>query len=305
MSVKIEAAQVKLLRESTGAPVLDCREALQACNGELEESVIWLKKRGVAIAANKAGRTTSDGLVAIATTPSGMSASMVELTSETDFVAKNDRFQALAAQIAAVALSFDFDNTQIVKNDADVEPLLNVKIGNSTIRDMITEHIALLGENINLKRASCIKLSKGCVVSYVHNTINEGLGKIGVLVGLSSSGGDRAIIAALAKKIAMHIAAARPMALDRASLNHKDIEKEKEIFREQAMASGKDPHVVDKMVEGRMRKFFEEVVLLEQIFVIDGKTKISDLLQTAGKELGIQITIEGFSRFMIGEKILK
>ncbi len=289
---EITSEKVKQLRETSGAGMMDCKKALTEMGGDIEQALDWLRKKGMAAAQKKSGRTAADGAVGIsADANSGV---MVELNSETDFVAKNDKFQALAAEIVIAA-----------KGVTDIEALKNASLkSGKSVQDSVVELIAIIGENINLRRMAKVSATDGVVVSYTHNQITPGLGKIGVLVAMESKG-DKAKLAALGKQIAMHIAAARPEALTQAEIDPEALEREKEIFREQAAASGKPANVIDKMVEGRVRKYYEEVVLLEQVFVMDNKTKIADVLKAAAGDVGAEVSISAFKRFTVGEGIEK
>lgn len=290
--VEITAGLVKELREKSGAGMMDCKKALVECNGVFEEAVDWLRKKGLSAAAKKSGREAAEGLVAVIV--DGNKAAMLELNAETDFVARNDKFQALANNIAKTAL----------QTNKETEELKEAKYpeGSQTIAEAITDHIAIIGENMNLRRVNYISAKEGVVSSYVHNAIAEGLGKIGVLVALESTG-DKAKLADLGKRIAMHIAAARPESLDITSVNPDALEREKQIFSDQARNSGKPESIIEKMVEGRVKKYYQEVVLLEQIFVMDNKNSISQVLIDSAKEIGAPVTISGFLRYELGEGI--
>lgn len=290
--VEITAGLVKDLREKTGAGMMDCKKALVECKGVFDEAVDWLRKKGLSAAAKKSGREAAEGLIALAV--DGKKAAILELNAETDFVARNDKFQNLAHNIVKVAL----------KSNKDVDQLKEEKYpeGNQTVAEAITDHIAVIGENMNLRRVNYVQSNDGIIASYVHNAIADGLGKIGVLVALESAG-DKNKLAELGKRIAMHIAAARPESLDIASVNSENLEREKQIFAEQARNSGKPDSIVEKMVEGRVKKYYQEVVLLEQIFVMDNKTTISQVLLDSAKEIGAPISISSFLRFELGEGI--
>jgi elongation factor Ts len=288
----MSASLIKDLRERTGAGMMDCKKALDENAGNVDAAIDWLRKKGLASAAKKSGRVAAEGLVAVAV--SGNSAAVVELNSETDFVARNDQFQALVAEVANVAL-----------NTGDVEALKNQKTASGkTVSEAVTEAIATIGENMNLRRSAKLSVKEGIVATYVHSAVKAGLGKIGVLVALESAGKKEAL-EALGKQIAMHIAAAKPEALNREQVDSSNLERERNVLRDQALASGKPAEVVEKMIEGRIRKYYEEVVLLEQLFVIDGKTKISDVVKAAEKDAGSAITLAAFERFALGEGIEK
>lgn len=290
--VEITASLVKELREKSGAGMMDCKKALVECSGVFEEAVDWLRKKGLSAAAKKSGREAAEGLVAVKVDRN--KAAIIELNAETDFVARNDKFQVLARNIVKVAL----DDGQ------DIESLKNAKYpeGSQTISEAITDHIAVIGENMNLRRVNYISVDDGAISSYIHNAIANGLGKIGVLVALESTG-DREKLLELGKKVAMHVAAARPLSLDIESVDSEALEREKQIFADQARASGKPDNIIEKMVEGRIKKYYQEVVLLEQIFVMDNKTSISQVLAEAAKEIGAPVSLKGFLRYELGEGI--
>jgi elongation factor Ts len=291
---EISASQVKELREKTGAGMLDCKKALSETAGDLEAAVDWLRTKGLAAAAKKSGRVAAEGLIALAI--SGTQGAMIELNAETDFVARNEQFQTLAGHIAGVALS---------AGTSDVEALKATAVsGGGTVQDAITAAISTIGENINLRRAVTLSVGSGLVASYVHNTVKEGLGKIGVLVALETTS-THARVKELGKQVAMHIAAAKPDALTRDQVDAARVERERQVFKEQAMASGKPAEIAEKMVEGRLRKYYEEVVLLEQLFVMDGKTKIEEVVAAAAREAGAPIRIAGYALFVLGEGIEK
>lgn len=285
---------IKTLRESTGAGMMDCKKALNETNGNIDDAVDWLRKKGLAAAAKKSGRVAAEGIIAVTT--SGGTGSVIELNAETDFVARNDQFQALAKAIAA---------TELKEKTSDAESLKTKTTENGkTVADEITNAIAVIGENMNLRRAQTISTNQGVVASYVHSAVAPGLGKIGILVALESEApADK--LEALGKQIAMHIAAAKPDALSTADVDPAKLTRERAVFKEQAMASGKPAEIADKMVEGRVRKYYEEVVLLEQLFVIDGKTKISQVLADAGKEWGKPVIISAFVAYKLGDGIEK
>ncbi len=290
--VEITASLVKELREKSGAGMMDCKKALVECEGVFENAVDWLRKKGLSAAAKKSGREAAEGLVAIAV--EGTRAAIIELNAETDFVARNEKFQNLARNIVKIALT----------NNQDIEQLKTAKYpeGSQTVADAITDHIAIIGENMNLRRVSYLSAKNGLVSSYVHNAIADGLGKIGVLVALESTG-DKTKLADLGKRIAMHIAAARPESLDISSVKAESLEREKQIFADQARNSGKPENIIEKMVEGRVKKYYQEIVLLEQIFVMDNKSTISQVLLDSAKEIGAAVTISGFLRYELGEGI--
>ena len=283
---QISAEHIKTLRETTGAGMLDCRKALAETGGNMEEAIDWLRKKGLSAAAKKSGRVAAEGVVAVAV--KGNKGAAIELNSETDFVARNEQFQALASKIAGLAL----DQGQ------DVEAL------KAAVANDVTNAIATIGENMNLRRCAVLSVSKGVVCSYVHNAVAPNMGKIAILLAVESEGAaDK--VEAFGKQIAMHIAAARPDVLTTADVDAGKLERERAIFREQAQASGKPADVIEKMVEGRVRKYYEEVVLMEQLFVIDGKTKISQVVADAAKTVGAPVKLTGFVRFQLGEGIEK
>ena len=290
--VEITAGLVKELREKSGAGMMDCKKALVECNGVFEEAVDWLRKKGLSAAAKKSGREAAEGLVAVLV--DGTKAAVVELNAETDFVARNDKFQALARNVAKVALTGNY-NVDALKAAA-------YPAASQTIQEAINDHIAIIGENMNLRRVDYVKVDNGAIASYVHNAITEGLGKIGVLVALESTG-DKAKLLDLGKKIAMHIAAANPSSLDISSVNPENLEREKHIFAEQARNSGKPENIIEKMVEGRVKKYYQETVLLEQVFVMDNKTPITQVLTDAAKDIGAPVSIKAFLRYELGEGI--
>lgn len=286
----ITAGLVKDLREKTGVGMMDCKKALLETNGDFEAAVDWLRKKGLSTAAKKADRVAAEGLVAAIV--AGNTAAVVEVNSETDFVARNDKFQSLVSDIVKLAVKH-----------TDVEGLKSDKMASGrTVEEEVIENIATIGENLHLRRMSTIQITDGIIASYVHNSVVDGLGKIAVLVALESSA-DKAKLATLAKQIAMHVAAAKPQSLDIVNIDPALVAREREIFFEQSRASGKPDNIIEKMVDGRIRKFYEESVLLEQVFVMDGKTKISDVIANNAKELGAPITLKSFVRFELGEGI--
>ncbi len=294
----ITAAMVKELRDTTGAGMMDCKAALKENDGDMEAAVDWLRKKGLAKAAKKAGRTAAEGLVAVAVEPGAKGASgvLVEVNSETDFVARNEIFQKMVNDVAQTAIGVEGN---IEKLRAETFPGAG-----KSVDEHIAEMVGQIGENMNLRRAAGITVDEGVVASYVHGQVTEGAGKIGVIVGLKSSG-DKAKLGALGKQIAMHVAAARPLAARIEDLDPAVIAREKGVLAEQARASGKPENIIEKMVEGRLRKFYEEAVLLEQIFVIDGETKIAKVLENAAKAAGAPVELVGFVRLELGEGVEK
>jgi len=274
--------------------MMDCKKALTETSGDLEGAVDWLRKKGLAAAAKKAGRVAAEGLVAVATADTV--GALVEVNSETDFVARNDRFQAFANEAARQALA----------GNGDLNTLLQAQYPDTgrTIGEEVTHMVATIGENMNLRRISRIEVGSGVVASYVHNALAPNLGKIGVLVGLESTG-DRGRLLELGKQIAMHIAAARPEAVNIEDVDSTALDRERNVLADQARASGKPEEIIAKMVEGRLRKYYEEVVLLEQVYVIDGENKVRKVIETVAKEIGTPIKVVGFTRFVLGEGIEK
>lgn len=290
----ISAAAVKELREKTGAGMMDCKKALAETDGDMDGAVDWLRKKGLAAAAKKAGRVAAEGLVAA--TAEGTKGALVEINAETDFVARNDQFQDFVREVATIARDVDGDADRILSADYP-------GTGRS-VADELTNKIATIGENMSFRRAKALSVSEGAVSAYVHSATAPGLGKIGVLVALESAG-DTEKLAALGKQLAMHVAAARPEFNTVADVDEAAMERERSVLTEQARASGKPENIIEKMVEGRMRKYYEEVVLTEQIFVIDGETKVSKIIETATKDLGAPVALAGFARFTLGEGIEK
>ncbi len=288
----ITAQMVKELRESTGAGMMDCKAALSENSGDMQAAQDWLRKKGLAKAAKKAGRVAAEGLIGLAA--HGNEAALVEVNSETDFVARNDTFQSMAAGIAKAALA--------AKGDIDKLAKAKFPGGSASVADTIKEMIGTIGENMTLRRTAYLAAKKGAVASYMHNAMAPGLGKIGVIVALESTG-DPEQIKAFGKQVAMHIAAASPQAVDVDSLDKAAVERERAVLTEQAKESGKPAAVIDKMVEGRLRKFYEEVVLLAQAFVHDPDTTVAKAVAATEKEAGAPIKITGFYRFALGEGV--
>ncbi len=290
---EITAKLVSELRDKTGVSMMECKKALAETNGDMNKAVDLLRKKGQATAEKKGGRIAADGLIGMAV--SGKEAALVEVNAETDFVAKNAEFQDMVLKVASLAIA----------TKGDAEKIKSSAFGNgATVSEHITNLIAKIGENMSLRRAQIISVGNGVIAGYMHNASTPVLGKIGVLVALESSG-DKAKLESLGKQIAMHIAAANPQALSPDKLDKAVVEREKAIFSEQAAASGKPADIIAKMVEGRLRKFYEEVCLLDQIFVVDVETKISKLLENAAKDIGAPVTISGYVRFALGEGIQK
>ncbi|MFT8769386.1 MAG: translation elongation factor Ts [Gluconobacter cerinus] len=284
---EITAALVRELRESTGAGMMDCKKALTEASGDMEAAIDWLRTKGLSQAAKKSGRTTAEGLVGVVSGPNR--AAMVEVNAETDFVGRNEAFQAFVEQVAQVALE--------VGDDLETIKASKVPSGR-TVADELTHLIATIGENMSIRRAKVLSVETGVVASYVHSALRPGIGKIGVLAALEAPSENEAILT-LGRQIGMHVAATRPAALDVASVDPESLERERAVLIEQARESGKPEAIIEKMVEGRVRKFYEEVVLLEQVWVLDGESRVSKVVEKAGAKL------IGFERFQLGEGIEK
>ena len=290
---EITAATVKELRERTGAGMMDCTKALAETNGDMEAAIDWLRAKGLSAAAKKAGRTAAEGLVGIAV--EGTRGAAVEVNSETDFVAKNEQFQEFVRNVAQIAL----------KDGGDVEALsAAVYPSGGTVAEALTNNIATIGENQSLRRTTVVNVNEGVIVPYVHNQVAPGLGKIGVLVALESAA-TADTLQALGKQIAMHVAAANPLALNGDELDADLVERERSIAMEKAKESGKPQNIVEKMVEGGLAKFRKDNALLSQLFVMDNKTPVADVVAQAAKDAGTAITLAGFVRFQLGEGIEK
>lgn len=291
---EITAATVKELRERSGAGMMDCKKALNETNGDLEAAVDWLRTKGLAAAAKKSSRTAAEGLVGVAV--AGTKGAAVEVNSETDFVAKNDQFQEFVRSVTAIALE---------SGATDAEALAAQSHPNGgTVKDVLTNNIATIGENQSLRRIAHVSVNKGLVVDYVHNAAAPGLGKIGVLVALESEA-PADVLQPLGKQIAMHIAATFPLALNAEDIDAALIERERAIAAEKAAESGKPAEIVAKMVDGAIAKFAKENALLSQLFVIDNKTPIAEVVTKAGKEAGTPISLSSYVRFQLGEGIEK
>jgi elongation factor Ts len=289
----ITASMVKDLRDKTGAGMMDCKSALGDTGGDMEAAIDWLRKKGLSKAAKKAGRVAAEGLIGIAA--EGNIGALVEVNAETDFVARNDEFKAFVKDAAAHALAAE----------GDVEQLLaRPTASGATVDATLKELIAKIGENMSVRRAAVLAVDPGVVGTYVHNASSPELGKIGVLVALKSTA-DRMKLATLGRQLAMHVAAASPIALTPEHIPAETLARERAIHADAARQSGKPENVIEKMIEGRMRKFYEESVLLQQVFVIDGETRIEKVLEKASKDLGAPVAIEGFIRFQVGEGIEK
>lgn len=287
----ITAGLVKKLREQTGAGMMDCKKALTATNGDFDLAVDELRKKGMAAASKKSGRIAAEGLVGVVT--DGTRGAVVEINAETDFVARNDIFQAFVSEVATLAMT---------NAEAD---LLNVTMANGkTVGDALTDNIATIGENQSFRRSASISVKNGAIGSYVHTALADGLGKVGVLVALESAA-DKDELLTFGKQIAMHVAAAKPLFNTDADVDPAVLEKERNFLTEQALAEGKPANIVEKMIEGRLRKFKQEIVLEHQVFVMDTDKKISQVISEKAKELGTDIKITGFISFILGEGIEK
>jgi elongation factor Ts len=291
---EITASLVKELREKTGAGMMDCKRALNEVQGDLEKAVDWLRTKGLSAAAKKAGRVAAEGLVGVVA--SGNRGAVIEVNAETDFVGRNETFQKFVGTAARIALDNAGDLARIA-----AAPFPGT---GRDVQGELTNLIATIGENMSLRRAAALSVSDGVVAAYMHNAVAPDLGKIGVLVALESSG-DKAKLAPLTKQLAMHVAAAQPQSLTVADLDKAAVERERAVLAEKAGQSGKAADIVAKMVEGGLRKFHQEVVLLEQVFVIDGKARVSKILDDAAKEVGAPVRIAGYLRFALGEGIEK
>ena len=288
----ITASMVKDLRDKTGAGMMDCKAALSETNGDMEAAIDWLRKKGISKAAKKAGRAAAEGLVGVAVDKNA--GALVEVNAETDFVARNEEFKSFVKSAANLAL----------KEGGDMEKLLAAKHGSSNVQQTLTELVAKIGENMSVRRTVALSVNPGVVAAYIHNATSPELGKIGVLVALKSTA-DQTKLSALAKQLAMHVAAASPLAITSEHLSKDVVERERNVQWELAKQSGKPDNVIEKMMEGRMRKFYEDTVLLSQTFVIDGETQVGKVIDKAAKELGAPIAIESFVRFQVGEGIEK
>ena len=288
----ITAGMVKDLRDKTGAGMMDCKAALGETNGDMEAAIDWLRKKGISKAAKKAGRTAAEGLIGVAV--AGDAGALVEVNAETDFVARNEEFKSFVKSAASLAL----------EEGGDLDKLLHRKVGASSVQETLTELVAKIGENLSVRRTIALAVDPGVVSAYVHNAASPELGKIGVLVALKSKA-DKTKLAVLGKQIAMHVAAAAPLALTPQHLDKDVLARERAIQTEIAKQSGKPENVIEKMMEGRMRKFYEETVLLQQTFVIDGETRVDKVIEKASKDFGTPVEVAGFVRFQVGEGIEK
>jgi len=291
IEMAVTAQQVKELRELTGVGMMDCKKALEETAGDMEAAIDWLRTRGLAKAAKKAGRIAAEGLVGVSI--DGTKAAIVEVNSETDFVARNELFQAFVRTVAGLAVG-----------EGDVEALKQAPYPGTgrTVAEELTELVGRIGENLVLRRAQRLAVGKGFVASYVHNSLAPGLGKMGVLVALESEATGEAV-ETLGRQLAMHVAAANPLYLDSSAVPAAALDRERAVLREQAQGSGKAEAIVERMVEGRLRKFYEEVVLLDQVFVIDGESRVGKVIEAAAKTTGKPIRVAGFVRFALGEGV--
>ena len=288
---EVTAALVKELRDSTGAGMMDCKKALMAVNGDFDSAVDWLRKAGMASAAKRAGRVAAEGLVAVQA--NGASGAVVEVNAETDFVARNEQFQGFVGKVAQIA----------VEQGGNFEKIRNGAIdGAGTVDEAAKTLVATIGENINLRRSAALQVSNGVVASYIHNALTPNSGRIGVLVGLESEG-DKEKLMAAGRQLAMHVAAAAPQWTDVSEVDPEVLQRERTFLADQAKASGKPDEIVEKMVEGRLRKFYEEVVLLEQIYVIDGESKVRKVVEALAADVGAPVVLTGFVRFVLGEGV--
>ncbi len=290
----VTAAMVKDLREKTGAGMMDCKKALAETNGDMEAAIDWLRAKGIAKADKKSGRTAAEGLIGIAS--SGNKAVVVEVNSETDFVARNDAFQDLVRGVASVALTTD--------GSVDAIAAATYPASGKSVTDTIKDAIAHIGENMNLRRSAALSVEDGVVATYIHNGVADGLGKLGVLVALKSTG-DKEALTAIGRQVAMHVAATSPLALRPEDVDAAVAERERNVFIEQSRASGKPDAIIEKMVEGRMRKFFEEVALLSQAFVINPDLTVAAAIKEAEKTVGAPIEVTGMARLLLGDGIEK
>ena len=291
---EISAALVKSLRERTGAGMMDCKRALTETKGEVEAAIDWLRSHGLSAAAKKSGRVTADGLIGVCV--DGLRGAVVEVNSETDFVARNEVFQAFVRTVAKLAL----------EAGGDVQKLLAMPFPQEgiSVADKLAQLIATIGENMNLRRCALVSVEDGVIGAYVHAAQGDGLGRIGVLTAISGPASNEQL-KEFGKKLAMHTAAANPLAVERASLDAAVVERERKIIAEQAQSTGKPPQVVEKMVDGRLNKFYQEVCLLEQAYVLDAERKVRAIVEELSREAGAPVHISGFVRFALGEGLEK
>ena len=288
----LSASMVKELREKSGAGMMDCKKALIESNGNMEEAIDWLRKQGLSAVAKKSSRVAAEGLIGV--TIKGTKGGIIEINSETDFVARNELFQNFVKTCSDLVLHS--------KNDINVLKKLAFPKTDKTVDQELSHNIATIGENMNIRRAEYLEISEGILVSYIHNKVAEDLGKLGVIVAIESKANANDLFET-GKQIAMHIAATSPKSLNVNDLDENLVEREKEVLIEQAMSSGKPKEIAEKMVQGRMQKFFQEVVLNEQIFVVDGETKIKDLLKKLSQDLGTEVVIKDFKILKLGDGI--
>ena len=287
----LSALMVKELREKSGAGMMDCKKALQETNGVMEEAVDWLRKNGLSAVAKKSGRVAAEGLIGVAVKEKF--GAIIEINSETDFVARNEIFQDFVRTCSELAL----DNSDINSFKEIAYPK-----SDRTVEEELTNNIATIGENMNIRRIETLKISNGVIISYIHNSVKEGLGRLGVLVSIKTDVNSDKVLT-VGKQIAMHIAATSPQSLNIDELDKGVVEREKQVLIDQALASGKPKDIAEKMVIGRMKKFYQDVVLSEQIFVIDGETKIKDVIIKLGKDINSEVELIGFKRLTLGEGI--
>ena len=291
----ITASLVKELRDKTGAGMMDCKKALNENDGDIEASIDWLRTKGIAKADKKAGRVAAEGLVALCSSEDGKTGTLTEVNSETDFVARNEEFQGAVREIATLALAANGDTDALASA---------ATASGDTVKDFLVKMVARIGENMSLRRTTSLSVPQGVVTSYMHNAVTDGLGKIGVLVGLQTTATGNGV-AELGKKISMHVAATAPLALSVESLDPADVQKERDALIAEARESGKPEAIIEKMVDGRMSKFYKESVLLEQIFVMDGERTIAQVIEDEAKTLGASVELTGFARMALGEGIEK
>ena len=290
----IKASLVKELRQQTGAGMMDCKRALTEMSGDMDQSVDWLRRKGLAAAAKKAGRVASEGLVTLLV--DGHSGALVEVNAETDFVARNEDFQEFSREVARLALMCDGNIDHLRRSNYSESGL--------KVEEELVELVGRIGENMVLRRSGVVSVQEGVVGSYIHNSVKDGMGKLGVVVGLESSG-EKDTLLELGRKLAMHICAAKPEAIERDGLDPNALSRERDVLRKQAKDSGKESEIIDKIVDGRLRKYYEEVVLKEQIFLVDGESRVDAIIDAVGKEIGAPIEVSGFLRFELGEGIEK
>jgi elongation factor Ts len=291
---QITAALVKELRAKTGAGMMDCKKALTETDGAIENAVDWLRKQGMSAAAKKSGRIAAEGLVGVVT--DGNVGALVEVNAETDFVARNDAFQNFVSDVARLALATD--------GDLDALAAAGYPGADRTVAEELTRLIATISENMALRRCAALRVDRGVVVSYVHNALADGLGKIGVIIALDSEG-DAEALRDLGKQLAMHVAAAQPRCVAIADIDPADLARERNFLIEQARESGRPDNIVEKMVEGRLRKYYEETALLEQVFVVDNATKVSEIVENAVKDVGAPVRVRAFVHYVLGDGIEK